>query len=477
MIGKVLDKRYKLLDEIGAGGMAWVYRAQDLKNDTTVAVKVLYPQYSRNQAYVERFLREAQLALRIPSEHIVRILDCGSDGDMHYLVMELIQGHDLATHLQCGRTDWRQALEIGIQVARALDAAHAQGVVHRDIKPQNIMITEQGTVQVLDFGIARARELPSVTLGGFVGSPTYISPEQAMGNPVDTRSDMYSLGVVLYEAISGRPPFEAEGPWQVIRQHITQEPPRLDVEHNVPPEVAWLVNKMLVKAPQDRFQTPRELEASIRQILAQDRSGSTPSGVLAAPTIAQERAHRLLISSMYERALDAARSEQWPQAVNLLQQILKVDPDHADAAKRLVHAARHARLAALYKEARKALQDGRWQEAVDELGEIVSLDTHYRDAAERLTQASMSLAKYKTQERLANLYHQGTAHYEKQEWQAAEACFSQITQTDAAYRDAARLASDSKRRVRWEGSFLGCVSRTLTQWIAGPKQAEQPSEQ
>jgi predicted Ser/Thr protein kinase len=479
LIGKVLSERYKLLCEIGAGGMAWVYQAQDLETDTGVAVKVLYPQYNRDQAYVERFLREAQLAVRIPSEHIVRILDFGSDQGVHYLVMELIEGRNLATHLNHSTgTDWRHALEIGVQVARALGAAHAQGVVHRDIKPQNIMITEQGTVKVLDFGIARARELPSVTQGGFVGSPSYISPEQAMGNTVDTRSDIYSLGVVLYEAIGGKLPFEAESPYLVIRQHITQEPPRLLADRCALPAVEALVSKMLAKAPQDRFQTPKELEEAMQRILVQ---GSDPNTVEIEPfpaqAVAQDRAHKLLLSSMYERAVDAAQSEEWPQAVNLLQQILKVDPGHLDVEERLAHAAHHARLAALYNEAKKAMEDARWQEAVDELGEIVSVDAHYRDAAELLTQAGLSLAAFKTQERLDELYHQGMKYYERQEWQAAEACFAQIAQTDAGYQDAARLAADSKRRARWEESLLGRTRRTLTLWFAGSKGTERPSEQ
>jgi tRNA A-37 threonylcarbamoyl transferase component Bud32 len=475
----VLNKRYKLLDEIGAGGMAWVYQAQDLEADTRVAVKVLYPQYNRDQAYVERFLREAQVALRISSRHIVRILDYGSDQNVHYLVMELIKGQDLAMHLrQTTETDWRQALEIGAQVARALDAASAQGVVHRDIKPQNIMITEQGTVKVLDFGIARARALPSVTQEGFVGSPSYISPEQAMGNTVDTRSDIYSLGVVLYEAISGKLPFQAETPWLVIRQHITQEPPRLTIKNGTPPAVESLVSKMLAKAPQDRFQNPRELEESIRTILAQESlPGAAQPGQVSPQSATQDRAHKLLVSSMYKRALEAAQSEEWPQAVNLLQQILKVDPDHADAAERLVHAAHHARLAALYAEAHRALQDERWQEAVDELGEIVSVDAHYRDAAELLTRAGIFLAEFKTQERLADLYREGSMYYERQEWQAAEACFTQITQIDADYQDAARLAGNCKRRARWKESLLGRASQRLTRWFAGTKRTGQLSEQ
>ena len=194
-------------------------------------------------------------------------------------------------------------------------------------------------------------------------------------------------------------------------------------------------------------------------------------------TAAQERAHRLLLSSMHQRAQDAAQSEEWSQAVNLLQQILKVDPAYPDAAALLGHAAHQARLAALYKGATQALQGRHWQEAVDELGEIVSIDAHYRDVAELLTQAGMSLAEYKTRERLANLYQQGLSFRKRQEWEKAEACFAQIAQVDANYQDTARLAADSKRRARWAQSLLGRTRRTLTQWLAGASQAERPGEQ
>jgi tetratricopeptide (TPR) repeat protein len=194
-------------------------------------------------------------------------------------------------------------------------------------------------------------------------------------------------------------------------------------------------------------------------------------------TTAQERAHRLLLSSMHQRAQDAAQSEEWSQAINLLQQILKVDPDYPEAAALLGHAARQARLASLYKRATQALQDGHWQKAVDELGELVSIDAHYRDAAELLTQAGMSLAEYRTRERLADLYQQGLSHYEGQEWREAEECFAQVAQVDAHYQDTTRLAADSKRRARWAHSLLGRTRRTLTQWLTGASQAERPNEQ
>lgn len=194
-----------------------MYLAQDLTEQIQVAVKVLYPHYSQDISYVQRFIREAQLATQIASDHIVRILNYGSDRDVHYLVMEHIEGQDLSAVLEKrGRLSWQETLEIVAQVTLALEAANSHGIVHRDIKPQNIMITSEGQVKVLDFGIARARALPSLTQSGFLGSPYYISPEQAMGENVDVRSDIYSLGIAMYEMLSGKLPFDASSPWSII---------------------------------------------------------------------------------------------------------------------------------------------------------------------------------------------------------------------------------------------------------------------
>jgi tetratricopeptide (TPR) repeat protein len=461
--------------------MAWVYQAKDLVASTDVAVKVLYPHYNRDTSYVERFLREAQLALRIPDEHIVRILAYGMDHGQHYLVMELIQGKDLATLLcERGKQPWRYALEIGIQVGQALEAANAQRVVHRDIKPQNIMLTQEGSVKVLDFGIARARQLPSVTQGGFVGSPSYISPEQGMGKQVDARSDIYSLGIVLYEMICGAPPFDASTPWSIINQHIAQKPPPLNIEGGqLPPSVEALVLKMLAKAPEDRFQTPRDLLEAMVSLLEAPVDADAPHNLstLASQATTRDRAHELLLSGMYQRALEAAQSEEWPQAVNLLQQILKVDPGYRDVAERLAYAGRQARLAALYRAAQEALDEGRWQEAVDELGEIVSADANYRDSADLLTRAGLSLAAHKTQQRLPLLYKEGQAHYQNHEWHHAALKFAQIVQADAGFRDAAQLSAASRRLARWSRSFLGRTGRSLAQWLGGTREPDQPANE
>jgi serine/threonine protein kinase len=460
--------------------MAWVYLAEDLLDNIQVAVKVLYPQYCQDMSYVQRFVREAKVARQISSKHVVRILNYGADRDVHYLVMEIIQGKDLSTILrERGQLPWKEALQITAQVAKALDAANAHSVVHRDVKPQNIMITPEGVVKVLDFGIARARALPSLTQTGFVGSPYYISPEQAMGEEVDVRSDIYSLGIALYEMLSGKLPFDASSPWSIISQHIAQEPPTLKLQNSgLPARIEILVNRMLAKDPNDRYQTPKSLLQSLEAIRQGKDTGEldpAESNIQIQRQIPLSKAHKLLLSSLYQRAIEAEEEGEWPQAVNLFNRIVKIDPHYHDVPDRLARAGRMARLAALYTAAQKALEEERIQEAIDELSEIVSVDPSYRDAAGLLTQAGMALAEIKTQQRIAQLYETGLAHYQNHEWQQADTFFTQVFETDPNYKEIVNLYSDAHRRARWSGSLLGRVGHKLAN-LVGASEGEHPSE-
>jgi tetratricopeptide (TPR) repeat protein len=376
-----------------------------------------------------------------------------------------------------GQLPWEEALRIAAQVTRALDAANKHGVVHRDIKPQNIMITRQGIVKVLDFGIARARALPSLTQTGFVGSPYYISPEQAMGEDVDIRSDIYSLGIVLYEMLSGKLPFDAPSPWSIISQHIAQEPPTLTLENSgLSPRLERLVNRMLAKDPKDRYQTPSELLAAL-ELMLQGQEDTELASVdhNEDDLVSESAAHRLLLSSLYERAVEATDENEWHQAVNLFNRILKIDPTYNDAAERLATVGRQARMAALYSAAYAAIEEERLQEAIDELSEIVSVDPDYRDAAELLTEAGMSLAEAKAFARVADLYEQGLVHYQRREWQQAERCLTQVYETAPGYKDIAELHAKASRRALWSSSILGRVGQKLVGWMTTPG-AENVSE-
>src|ERR687891_1383123 len=223
----ILSDRYELGPELGHGGMARVLRGTDRQLGRHVAIKVLSPPYDRDQAFVERFRREAHAAARLNHPSIVAVYDTGSDDGTHYIVTELVEGETLAELFgRGGPLPPQRAVDISTEITRALVAAHERGVVHRDVKPGNVMLTPDGRVKVVDFGIARAAGVESVTRSGLVlGSAPYISPEQARGEPGDERSDIYALGCVMYEMLTGRPPFNADTPVATLYLHVHEQVP------------------------------------------------------------------------------------------------------------------------------------------------------------------------------------------------------------------------------------------------------------
>jgi len=223
----MLGGRYRVGEELGRGGMAKVYRGEDTVLGRPVAIKILAPQYADDPNFVSRFRREAQAAARLSNQHVVSVFDTGSDDGVHYIVMEYVEGRTLADFLAGGgRIMPDRASEIAIDVCDALSAAHAQGVIHRDIKPGNIMITPSGEVKVTDFGIARVTSNAETVAqtAAVLGTASYLSPEQAQGQPVDGRSDLYSLGCVLYEMVSGRAPFLGDSAVAVASKHVLEQP-------------------------------------------------------------------------------------------------------------------------------------------------------------------------------------------------------------------------------------------------------------
>ena len=257
MSESVLGGRYRVEARIGAGGMAEVFRGFDTVLHRTVAIKTLNAPYARDASFVERFRREAQAAARLSHPNIVATYDSGSDGGTQFIVMEFIEGRTLAEFLGTGKQlTAAHATQIAEEVCHALTAAHAQGVIHRDIKPGNIMVTRDGSVKVMDFGIARMVSGPETApqTSVVMGTATYISPEQAKGLPVDARSDLYSLGAVLYEMLAGRPPFVGESSVAVAYKQVNEapQPPSL---HNadVPPALDAVVMRALAKNPANRY--------------------------------------------------------------------------------------------------------------------------------------------------------------------------------------------------------------------------------
>jgi eukaryotic-like serine/threonine-protein kinase len=277
---QVFGDRYEVEGRIGAGGMAEVWRGHDRVLNRTVAIKTLLPQFARDASFVDRFRREAQAAARLNHPGIVSVYDSGTDGDTPYIVMHLIEGRTLADFLESGKTlPPMQAAKIAEEVAEALAAAHAQGVIHRDIKPANIMITRDGKVLVMDFGIARLISGPETApqTSAVMGTASYLSPEQAQGHSVDARTDIYSLGVVLYEMLTGRPPFTGDSPMAIAYKQVnaTPEAPS-SANPGVPPELDAVVMRALSKNPANRYQTGKEFADDLERARTGGQVMATP---------------------------------------------------------------------------------------------------------------------------------------------------------------------------------------------------------
>jgi eukaryotic-like serine/threonine-protein kinase len=271
--GTVLASRYELDGLLGHGGMADVYHGIDQVLGRQVAVKVLGPQFARDQSFVARFRREAQAAAALNHPNLVSVFDTGSDDGTHYIVMEYVAGTTLAKVIRDeGPLPADRAAAIALAVARALAFAHRAGLVHRDVKPANIMLSGDGTVKVMDFGIARTTNGESLTqTAAVLGTATYFSPEQAQGAAVDARSDIYALGCVLFEMLTGHPPFAGENPVAVAYKHVTENPPRPSEEaQGVPAELEAIVMRCLAKHPDDRYQTAEDLADDLQRF----RTGS-----------------------------------------------------------------------------------------------------------------------------------------------------------------------------------------------------------
>ncbi|MBZ4016528.1 protein kinase domain-containing protein [Streptomyces purpurogeneiscleroticus] len=281
--------RYQLRDLLGTGGMAAVHLAYDSVLDREVAIKTLHTELGREQAFRERFRREAQAVAKLSHTNIVSVYDSGEDeldgGTTPYIVMEYVSGQPLRDALdadiaQYGAMPTEKALKITADVLAALETSHEMGLVHRDIKPGNVMVTKRGVVKVMDFGIARAMQsgVTSMTQTGMVvGTPQYLSPEQALGRSVDARSDLYSVGIMLFELLTGQLPFDADSPLAIAYAHVQEEPPApSSINRSLPPAVDAIVARALKKNPNERFPTAQAMQDECLRIAQSGQSGSSP---------------------------------------------------------------------------------------------------------------------------------------------------------------------------------------------------------
>ena len=269
--GKILGNRYEIIEKVGNGGMATVYRAEDKVLKRNVAVKVLKDEFTTDEEFIKRFEIEAQSAARLTHPNIVSIYDVGSEDNFYYIVMELIRGKTLKEIIveERGPLPWKWSVNVAIQIASALEMAHKNNIIHRDIKPHNIIITEDGIAKVTDFGIAKAVSNSTITaFGTTIGSVHYFSPEHARGGFTDAKSDLYSLGVVMYEMVTGRVPFDADTPVSVALKHMQEEPEEpIELNPNLPSAVNRIIMKALKKDTTLRYQTATEMLADLRQAL------------------------------------------------------------------------------------------------------------------------------------------------------------------------------------------------------------------
>lgn len=270
MTGRVIAQRYQILDTIGKGGMAIVYRAIDTRTGHSVAIKVLRPEFNQDEEFLNRFQREAEAASKVSHHNIVNLLDVGMDGDSRYLVMEYVQGKTLKEVIrQKGKLPYATAGQIAIRILSALQHTHRNGIIHRDIKPQNILVQSEGHIKVADFGIARMANSSTLTKGDSVmGSVHYFSPEQAAGENVAETSDIYSVGVVMYEMLTGQVPFDGDSPVAVAMQHLHNTPrPISELSPDVPPAVNHVVMVAMEKEPRYRYQSALEMATDLKKAL------------------------------------------------------------------------------------------------------------------------------------------------------------------------------------------------------------------
>lgn len=290
MNGEILGDRYELIEKIGDGGMAVVYKARCRVLDRIVAVKILKSEYANNNSFVEKFKTEAQAAARLSHPNIVNIFDVGQEGDVYYIVMEYVEGKTLKEIIyEEAPLPVDQAVNIAIMICDGIHHAHERGIIHKDIKPHNILVTRDGIVKVADFGIAQAISKKTITYGGkIVGSVHYISPEQARGEPLTRATDIYSLGCVLYEMLTGKVPFDAESPITVALKHIHDEPvPPRRLNENIPAEVENTILRAMDKVPSRRFSSAEYMRNSLlgssRGQRAYDNSRPGRDRVMAMP--------------------------------------------------------------------------------------------------------------------------------------------------------------------------------------------------
>ncbi|HPJ75284.1 MAG TPA: Stk1 family PASTA domain-containing Ser/Thr kinase [Clostridia bacterium] len=265
----ILNNRYELLSRMGTGGMAYVYKAKDKALNRTVAVKTLKDEYAQDKDFIKRFKDEALSVAKLSHENIVNVYDVGYDNNLNYIVMECVEGTTLSSYMESiGPLEIKETIDISLQIFAALEHAHTNGIIHRDIKPQNILISKNGKIKVTDFGIAKAINAQTLTTDNKTfGSVHYISPEQAKGGFLSSSTDLYSTGIVMYEMLTGKVPFDADTPIAIVMKHLQDNPtPPIEIREDIPEELNRIILKSIQKKPSDRYETAADAMIDLKNL-------------------------------------------------------------------------------------------------------------------------------------------------------------------------------------------------------------------
>lgn len=437
IVGSTLKGRYRIDEFVGRGGMAEVYKAYDTRRGYNVAIKVMRDELTEDQEFVSGFQQEAKSLSKLSHENIVRFYSFERLKTMTFLVMDYVEGATLRTLIAeaDGPLPRAQVWSIFRQLCQALHYAHEEGIIHRDVKPGNIIVASDGKALISDFGIAKMADTSTLTVHA-PGTPAYMSPEQCQGRPVDRRSDVYSLAIVLFQMLTGRRPFvgESEGlPGASVRERIrweqmNQPPPSpRQLNPDLSDEVERAVLTALSKNPDDRFPTAIAFLEAIPEA----------QGKIFVPISRPQMEDNPAAQRLYDQAMEAMSATDWTGAIEVLNRILALHGPFYDTMERLTEANRQKHLAELWRQANAANEAENWTEAITLCGEIVALDPGYPGANRLLKEATRS-------QRLAGLYREGTQALEKKDWAGAIDRLASIVDTDPGYLNSAELLTQAR---------------------------------
>jgi serine/threonine protein kinase/Tfp pilus assembly protein PilF len=490
LVGHTLGA-YQLVERLGHGGMATVYKAYEPVLDRYVAIKVLRKFFAQDPEFMQRFRREAKAIAKLNHPNIVPIHSYGEQGEIAYIVMRYVEGGTLKQ--ACGQVfEPERAVRLLLPIVRALAYAHQRGIVHRDIKPSNVLLSEGGWPMLTDYGLAKMVEATSKLTGSGVGmgTPMYMSPEQGQAVDVDHRTDIYSVGIMLYEMLTGDVPFHADTPMAIVIQHISSPMPMpRQVNPNIPEVLERIILKATAKSPDDRFQTAEELitalehSLSVLQGVTKDEPDKGKTRVRSP--VSDEDAEKRLERN-YIDGLSAYWIKDWAKARAYFQVVVEAQSDYKDVAGLLAEVEAKLKLGELYQQAQDAITNEDWGSARAALGELVAADPGYNDAAELLGKVNARL-------RLAELYAQARQLSQAGKWQAVVGVFEHIQALEPGYDpdgllpvaqhaleesaleskldDLYRQALDAMKAGKWE------IAREFLEGVQGEKPGYRETEQ